>query len=74
MLLSMIAYLFVAGRSPYTVHTARAVMQAGFAMLEVGSVGAKHTKNMLVKVRVTSHFAAFYGVSVPFTRKRAGGT
>jgi len=27
-----------------------AVMQAGFAMLEVGSVGAKHTKNLLIKV------------------------
>lgn len=27
------------------------VMQAGFGMLEVGSVGAKHTKNLLIKVR-----------------------
>lgn len=30
--------------------TLPAVMQAGFAMVEVGTVSAKHTKNMLVKV------------------------
>lgn len=27
-----------------------AVMQAGFAMVEVGSTGPKHTKNILIKV------------------------
>ena len=27
-----------------------AVMQAGFAMVEVGSTGTKHTKNILIKV------------------------
>ena len=43
------------------MHAPCAVMQAGFAMLEVGSVGSKHTKNLLIKVRTRpSSFAASY--------------
>lgn len=55
---------------PRVLHIiARVVMQAGFTMLEVGSVGAKHTKNLLVKVRVSGPCAAAsYGIS------RARGT
>ena len=41
----------IASSSPDAApHVSNIVMQAGFAMLEVGSVPAKHTKNLLVKV------------------------
>lgn len=36
--------------SDAALHATNTVMQAGFAMLEVGSVPAKHTKNLLIKV------------------------
>lgn len=33
------------------------VMQAGFCMLEVGSIGGKHTKNLLTKVSPAGNFS-----------------
>lgn len=53
-------------------YTTCAVMQAGFAMLEVGSVGAKHTKNLLVKVRKQEPFRSILHSASPLTLERAG--
>eukprot|EP00752_Nemacystus_decipiens_P010354 g9224.t1 len=53
-------------------------MQAGFAMLEVGSVGAKHTKNLLIKNLLDLSVAAVmwwsFGWGIAFGVESASGS